>query len=203
MQSDQREAKQDAELRRAKEVQQDLKAKLVEAEAGRKERTRSIEGVLKQIPNLERQLASLRSEIERKDIALDAREREFEAMKLELQRREHRLIQAEKMTSLLENARRDVKQLNTGQQRDMHYNMALVYAKEGKYREAENEYLHSLRLDPTDAEAHYNLGILLDDELNDKSRAAMHYKKYLQLNPHGADAEAVRGWLLQLEMQLK
>jgi tetratricopeptide (TPR) repeat protein len=84
---------------------------------------------------------------------------------------------------------------------NMHYNMASVYAREGKFTEAENEYLQALRIDPTDADVHYNLGILYDDEMKQSEKAMVHYRRYLQLNPHGLDADRVRTWLRKLEMQ--
>jgi len=193
--------KHEAELRRAWETRDELRKRIAQAEDEEKKHRRVVEKLLKQIPRMEEQLADMTAEVERKDAILAAREREFQAMKLELERREHRLVQAEKMTDVLDDARRDISAISKRQQRDMHYNMALVYAKEGKFREAEREYLRALRMDPTDAESHYNLGILYDDEFNDKRRAAMHYRRYLKLNPSGQDADAVKGWLMQIEMQ--
>jgi len=192
-----------AELRRAWETGDELRRQLAQAADDEKKHRQVLEKLLRQIPQLEEQLADMASKVERKDAALAARDKEFEAMKLELDRREYRLIQAEKMTDILDDARRDVGEVSKRQQRDMHYNMALVYAKEGKFREAEREYLRALRLDPTDSESHYNLGILYDDQFNDKRRAAMHYRRYLKLNPNGQDADAVKGWLMQIEMQGK
>ena len=121
-------------------------------------------------------------------------------MEVELQKREQRLIKAERMTAVLEKARDDVAQVSERERRDMHYNMAVVYAKEGRLREAEGEYLRALQIDPNDPAVHYNLGILYDDELNDKGKAAMHYRKYLKLSPHGSDVDAVKSWLLKIEM---
>jgi len=83
----------------------------------------------------------------------------------------------------------------------MHYNMAVVYAKEGRFEEAEKEYLRALRIDPNDPAAHYNLAILYDDELDRKRRAVMHYRKYIQLNPTAPDADQVKQWIMQLEMR--
>jgi tetratricopeptide (TPR) repeat protein len=190
-----------AEMRKVREAQGDLKARLAQSEASERKHRRTVERMLKEIPRLEKEIEKLRSQLKRKDSALAAREDEFETMKLELGRREHRLVQAEKMTTVLDGARRDVTMANKIQQRDMHYNMGVVYAKEGNYREAEKEYLRALRIDPLDAGTHFNLGVLYDDELNNRRRAAMHYRKYLQLNPQGNDADTVRGWLMQMEMQ--
>ena len=92
-------------------------------------------------------------------------------------------------------------QVNNSEKRDMHYNMAVVYAKEHRFKDAEIEYLKALRLDPTDAAVHYNLGILYDDELDEKLKASVHYRKYLRLAPHAPDVNDVRGWLLAIDMK--
>jgi len=84
---------------------------------------------------------------------------------------------------------------------DMHYNMAVVYDKNGMYKDAEREYLKCLEIDPNDADVHYNLGILYDDKLNNDHRAANHYKKFLELRPMGDNATQVRVWLTRIELE--
>jgi tetratricopeptide (TPR) repeat protein len=158
--------------------------------------------ILQRLPHLERQLEDLRRREAEKDARLTARDRELQTVKAELVERERRLVKAERMAALLDRAREEVRGVGDREKRDMHYNMAAVYAKEGRFREAEQEYHRALRIDPKDAAAHYNLGILYDDELNDKRRAALHYRKYLQLAPSAPDVDQVRAWLLRLQMEL-
>ena len=119
----------------------------------------------------------------------------------ELRRREHRLAKAESMAALLDQARQEVKQVNDREKRDMHYNMAAIYARDGRAAEAVQEYLKALQIDPSDADIHYNLGILYDEDLRDKRKAAMHYRRYLQLRPHGADADQVKTWLMAIDLR--
>lgn len=87
------------------------------------------------------------------------------------------------------------------QRLDMHFNLAVAYDKTGMYKEEEREYLECLRIDPNDANVHYNLGILYDDKFNDNLKAIKYYKKYLQLRPTGGDAEQVRQWIMYAEQQ--
>ena len=180
--------------------QKQMEEKLAAATAAQKETGRTLEKLMAQIPALEKELSTLKNKTTTKDSTLTSKERDLQAMAVELEKRERRLIKAERMTTVLEKTREEVAQISDRERRDMHYNMAVVYAKEGKLREAESEYLRSLRIDPNDAAVHYNLGILYDDELNDKEKAAIHYRKYLKLNPHGADVDAVKGWLLKIDM---
>jgi tetratricopeptide (TPR) repeat protein len=154
-----------------------------------------------QLPDMERELTDLRASVKEKDDALREREKALQAMAVELDRREHRMVKAERMSDMLEKARSDLVQVSDREKRDMHFNMASVYARDGEYREAETEYLRALRIDPGDADAHYNLGILYDDHLDQKRKAALYYKRYLKLRPDATDVDQVKAWLLNIEMQ--
>jgi tetratricopeptide (TPR) repeat protein len=187
-------------MREAVEKETTLKTQLAEERAASEDQKRVVGRLLKQMPALETELAAAQQTAAAKSTALSQREQELEALRLELERREHRIIKAERMAQALEQARDDVRRVDEKKKRDMHYNMAVVYAKEGKFADAEQEYLQALRLDPSDAEIHYNLAILYDDELHDERRAALHYRKYLKLNPHGPDADAVRNWLIEIDL---
>ena len=87
------------------------------------------------------------------------------------------------------------------QRLDMHFNLAVAYDKTKMYKAEEREYMECLRIDPADANVHYNLGILYDDKLNDNAKAIKHYEKYLELHPLGEELEQVKHWILQAEQQ--
>jgi len=180
--------------------ERELEEELAQARSADKGQRRRISDLLKQIPDMEEELDQLKGDMEKKDAALSAKEKDLETLLVELRRRELRLMKAERMAELLDKTREEVKQVDDRQKIDMHFNMAAVYAKEGRLKEAEREYLRALRLDPNDPEVHYNLGILYDDELNETRRAAMHYRKYLKLRPHAADVDQVKQWLMRTEM---
>jgi tetratricopeptide (TPR) repeat protein len=184
----------------AVEKQRELEAELARAKAGEQQSREAVEKLLERIPELEDQLAALKSGTQQQDAAITVKDKDLSAFKLELERRENRLIKAERMATLLAKTREEIKQVSDREKRDMHYNMAAVYAKEGKYREAEQEYLRALRIDPGDADSHYNLGILYDEQLADKRRAAMHYRRYLKLRPNASDGDIVKTWLMDLDM---
>ena len=84
---------------------------------------------------------------------------------------------------------------------DMHYNLAIVYEKNGLYVEAEKEYLKCLKIDPKDPGVHYNLGILYDDKLNENDKAREQYWEFLKYRPMGDTAERVRDWITKLELE--
>ena len=187
--------------RRAIEKKEEMEKKYSSAVSSQKEHVKTIEKLMELMPQMEKELSQARAKAQKAEDALKAKERDMKAMEAELQKREQRLSKAERMASVLEKAREEVALAGDLQKRDMHYNMGVVYAKEGRFREAEAEYLKALRIDPNDAMVHYNLAILYDDELNEKEKAAMHYRKYLKLSPGAPDADAVKGWLMAIEMR--
>ena len=83
----------------------------------------------------------------------------------------------------------------------MHFNLAVTYDKTKMYKAEEREYMECLRIDPHDANVHYNLGILYDDKLKNDAKAIKHYQKYLQLRPIGEDSEQVKEWIMHAEQQ--
>ncbi len=176
-------------------------AALAEALAREGEYQELLERLVPQVAELEQQVTALVQERLELTNRLRARDEDLQTLKVELERREHRLEKAERVAEVLERARVEVMQAGDREKLNMHYNMAAVYAREGKFAEAEREYLQALRIDPTDADVHYNLGILYDDELKQPEKATVHYRRYLQLTPHGPDADRVRNWLMKLDMR--
>ncbi|MCK5850102.1 MAG: tetratricopeptide repeat protein [Kiritimatiellae bacterium] len=166
-----------------------------------KHKRKDLNALLKRMPGLEKELNLNKTEVAKKGLEVAEKKKHLKALMIELELREARLIKAERMQKIMAQAREELRQVGDAEKRDMHYNMAAVYAKEGRFRFAEREYLRALQVDPNDAGVHYNLGILYDDDLKNKRRAAIHYRKYLKLNPYGTDVDQIKGWLLQIEMK--
>jgi tetratricopeptide (TPR) repeat protein len=154
-----------------------------------------IRKLLERIPELESELAETQSREREQSAELSVRERELRALKAELEKREERLKKAERVAALLAKARTEVQFVGTTRQRDVHYNMGVVFANRGQFKEAEREYLRALRLDPADADTHYNLAVLYDQNLKKYRKAASHYRRYLRLRPDAEDANEVRIWM--------
>jgi len=188
---------------RFQEENQKATEELAEVKSSEQQYRKTIETLMKHVPDMEREIKDLRVRVEEKDMALGSREKALETLRIELERREHRLIKAERMAAMMARAREDLQVASDKEKRDMHYNMAAVYAKEGRFREAEREYLRALRIDPADADVHYNLGILYDEELDQNRKAAMHYRRYLKLRPHAGDVDMVKDWLMRIEMDMR
>jgi len=158
-----------------------------------------IRKLLERIPKLEQDLAATQSRERETSAELSQRDREMRALKAELDRREERLKKAERVNTLLAKTRTEVNYVGTTRQRDMHYNMGVVFANRGQFKEAEREYLRALRQDPADADTHYNLGVLYDQSLKEYRKAASHYRRYLKLRPQSPDANKVLIWISAAE----
>ena len=161
----------------------------------------SLDKLLQQIPEMEQELAMLRDTVDAKNRELETHDQQIEAMQTEIDKREWRLVKAERMQALMEKAREEVRKTSQKEKRDLHYNMASVYAREGRIRDAEKEYLRALRVDPTDPDSHYNLAILYEESLDNRRKAAVHFKAYLKLAPNAKDVDEVKAWLIDLEME--
>jgi len=64
-----------------------------------------------------------------------------------------------------------------------------------RYEEAEKEYRVAIRINPNDAEAHNNLGILLKN-LKHYEEAEKEYREAIRINPNYAEAHNNLGVLL-------
>lgn len=73
--------------------------------------------------------------------------------------------------------------------------LGVSYRHGGKFTKAREAYETALALDPNYADAHLNLGVLLDLYLADSTLALVHYERYLAL---GGDA-AVGKWVADLK----
>jgi tetratricopeptide (TPR) repeat protein len=75
--------------------------------------------------------------------------------------------------------------------------LGVSYRHKGQFQKARNAYEQAIALDDSYADAHLNLGVLLDLYLGDSALALLHYERYLALSPAG-DA-AVGKWVADLK----
>ncbi len=74
--------------------------------------------------------------------------------------------------------------------------LGVVYRAEGRFEEARHAYQRALALDADYADAHLNLGILLDLYLQRPEEALPHYERYREIKP--GDAARVEPWITDL-----
>ncbi|MDP7453566.1 MAG: tetratricopeptide repeat protein, partial [Arenicellales bacterium] len=71
---------------------------------------------------------------------------------------------------------------------EVHNNLAIAFAKQGRTEEAVEHYLQALRLKPDYAEAHNNLGVALVRK-GDIKGAIVHFREALRINPGHIDVK--------------
>lgn len=79
------------------------------------------------------------------------------------------------------------------------YNMGVLFTRFAMYRKAEQMYLKTLQVNPADAPAHHNLGILYESHLGASKEAIKHYKIYIQLTPDKEERGKVLRWIEETE----
>lgn len=75
--------------------------------------------------------------------------------------------------------------------------LGVSHRHKGQFQKARNAYEQAIALDDSYADAHLNLGVLLDLYMSDSPLALLHYERYLVLSPAG-DA-AVGKWVVDLK----
>ena len=82
----------------------------------------------------------------------------------------------------------------------MHYNLAVILTEQRNYPAAMLEYEKVLEIRPNDADAHYNLAIIYDDVVKNSEKALEHYRQYIQVSPDAPEAQKVRQWIKDKEV---
>jgi tetratricopeptide (TPR) repeat protein len=113
---------------------------------------------------------------------------------------EQELAEAHKEIARLQDIVKRIVEANRREKVDMHYNVGCILRSGGQYLKAEQEFLKALALAPDDADVHYNIGILYEENLKNPKKAREHYERYIELAPSRKDAAKVRQWLTEMGM---
>lgn len=75
------------------------------------------------------------------------------------------------------------------------YNLGVAYTEARLFHNAAQMYERVLKLDPRDASAHYNLGILYEEHLNERDKALKHYEAFLSFSNDKEKKQIVENWI--------
>lgn len=81
---------------------------------------------------------------------------------------------------------------------EFYYNLGVAYTKAKMYDEAIKAYELSLALDPENAEANYNLGLIYQNIKTHTQTAIIYYQRYLELSPGNEDAQEIKALIMKL-----
>lgn len=80
-----------------------------------------------------------------------------------------------------------------------YFRLANLSAMKGKFKEAENYYLYSIKYDEKLSIAHLNLGMIYFEKLNNPAAALKHLKRFLELDPKHPKAKMAKDVIKDLE----
>lgn len=86
---------------------------------------------------------------------------------------------------------------------DFFYNLGLERLRRGEFKQAEEAFLRAQQMNPADAEACYNLGVLYENYLGDRKKAIEYYQRYIDLAAGAEDTVQVKSWIDALKAQEK
>ncbi len=131
---------------------------------------------------------------------LQAKEDNLERMRISLQNveRDARALKGTgaggKLETDVKRLEKKITELEKGSVKDkatFYYNLGVAYTQAKYYDEALDSYERSLKLDNSNAEAHYNLALIYKSVKGDPDKAIEHYRAYLRLKPDAPDKEEV------------
>ncbi len=82
-----------------------------------------------------------------------------------------------------------------------HYNLGVTLAKQGKFEQAKDQYLQSIRINPHAADPHFNLGVIVMKEGN-LPRARAIFERVLRIDPNHANAHNNLGIIFAREQNI-
>jgi tetratricopeptide (TPR) repeat protein len=75
------------------------------------------------------------------------------------------------------------------------YNQGIDAIQRQQYNQAESSLKESIRFNPKDKDAYYNLGVLYENYFADKKNALDCYQRYVRLAPQAENVKEVRAWI--------
>jgi len=91
---------------------------------------------------------------------------------------------------------------SSDEEREPHFMEGKRCANSMDYSGAVEQFEKALEVNPKNAAAHFELGVLFDQRQDDPAAAIYHYQKYLKLNPKGPQAELATTHILACKQQL-
>lgn len=149
----------------------------------------------------------LKNAIDESKKSLVKKEDDLEKAKIALERLEKKVVLEgstrknlyEKESEVLKNNIQSLEETLKKERGIYHYNLAVAFTQAKLFDEAIDSYEKSLTFDPSNADAHYNLGLLYTSVRGIPEKASQHYQQYLKLKPDAEDKDEVIAWIEKLK----
>jgi len=156
--------------------------------------------------SLEADKKTLELALDEAKTTLESKVGDLQRAKLKLERLEEKMSKEDTaLKSKLEKESRELKEQIQSLEETLQterglyqYNLAVAYTQSEIYDRAIKAYEKSLKIDPDNPEAHYNLGLLYLNFDNYPEKAVEHFYSYLELRPDAEDVEEVEVWIKEL-----
>ncbi len=152
---------------------------------------RDLRGAQKELRDASGRASSLEEERAKLQERLDKLQSEYSeevSTNASLRRQVERL--PKDITTLAREHERLVKQLA-----DTHYNLGVMFVNQKDFARAAQEFQQVVELEPDDADAYYNLGLIYAEHLPDRERAIKFFQRYLSVDPAGRDATYAKQYI--------
>jgi len=148
---------------------------------------------------LEDEKNRLKEAVKKSQDNITSKEAELQRMKEKIKEAEEKIARkdseiSEKEESELKNLKNKNKELEDTLIKERalyHYNLAVAFTRAGLFDDALDEYEESLKFDPNNADAQYNMGVLYGQMDNAHDKAVICYQKYLDLSPDAEDRDEI------------
>jgi tetratricopeptide (TPR) repeat protein len=180
-------------------------AALVEMEqtlAASKQDQKNVVKIVKHVRRMQAEISDLKGTISEKDDAIEQKEQEVAELEQAVKQEQQKLQKIKKLAVLMDriDQERVVHRMSDTAKVELYRRAGDKHYEAGRYAFAEKEYLKALKVDPSVADVHYNLGVLYDQALKKKSRALVHYAAYMELRPNAGDIHLVKLWVREAEL---
>ena len=201
-----------SQLTEAKDLFSEIQDELVQAQAENKELAEERENLRADAISYVNLSTKVQQEKEKIQGGLEKAQKLLELKEAEIERKEQllkelrekvaengKLDEVVKRNEELQEEVKSLKETSKKEKQVYYYNLGVAYTQAKYYKEAVGAYQKSLELQPSNADAHYNLGVLHETIMKDSDKAASHYRDYLRLKPEAKDKEEVEVRLKELE----
>ncbi len=151
---------------------------------------------------MERRQADLESSLKKSEESSRSSQFQLKDAANKIDRTQKALITAEQANVDLQLQVAELQSLSRESRIAFNYELGLLYARHGEYKNAVSEFQKTLALDPTYANSYRALGEIYREHLRRADLASPYFRRYLELRPEAGDFEQIKGWMIKTKKEI-